>query len=152
MSRYSIVLADDHPLIRQGLRRIIDGCDDLKVVGEAGGGLELLELLNAVIPDIVILDISMSNLSGIEAVREIRTKYPEIKSLILSMHREYLHQALSAGADGYLLKEDAERYLFSAIEDIRKGKTFLSPSLREEMILDRTSLYEARGRSAKKRL
>jgi DNA-binding NarL/FixJ family response regulator len=136
MSRYSILLADDHPLFRQGIRRILDESADLEVVGEAGDGLELLALMETVSPRMVILDISMPRMCGIEAINGIKMKSPEAKVLVLSMHREYLYHALSAGADGYLLKEDAGRDIFIAIDDIRQGKTYLSPRLRGELILD----------------
>ena len=105
----------------------------MRVVGEAGDGLELLEILKNIRPDMVILDISMPRLRGLEAADRIRKLYPEIKLLILSMHRskEYLRQALAAGVDGYMLKEDADQALYSAIEAIRDGKTFVSPLLDE---------------------
>jgi DNA-binding NarL/FixJ family response regulator len=108
------------------------------VIGEAGDGLELLKLLRTMTPHLVILDISMPNLRGIEAVREIRKQNPDLKVLILTMHkdRSYLHQAISAGADGYLLKEDADPDLFSAVERIRQGKIYVSPHLAEGMIED----------------
>ncbi len=128
---YRIVVADDHALVRQGLRKIIQGAEDLEVAGEAGDGLELLALLNTMTPDMIILDISMPKLKGIDVIGTIKTKHPDIKVLILSMHKEYLSKALSAGAHGYLLKEDAERDLFSAIGDIRLGKIYISPCLRE---------------------
>ena len=134
MDRYRIVLADDHVLIRQGLGGIIKGVDGLEVIGEAGDGTELLSLLSTVTPHMVLLDISMPNLRGIDVVRGIKTKYPEIKILILTMHKEYLQQALSAGADGYLLKEDADRDLFSAIENIRQGRVYISPRLTGELL------------------
>src|SRR6185369_4716914 len=108
---YRIMLADDHALFRQGLRKIIEGVADLEVAGEAGDGLELLSLLQTTLPHLVILDISMPRLRGIEAVREVKKGFPAVKVLVLTMHREYLHQALSAGAEGYLLKEDADREL-----------------------------------------
>ena len=83
----------------------------------------------------------MPNLRGIEAVREIKKKFPQVKVLVLTMHREYLHQAMAAGADGYLLKEDADRELFSAIENLRQGKTHISPSLRREMDSSKAPLF-----------
>jgi DNA-binding NarL/FixJ family response regulator len=132
MESYRIVLADDHILFQQGLRRIIDGVADLKVVGEAGDGVELLSLLQAMLPDLVVLDISMPNLRGIEAIREIRKRHPGVKLLVLTMYKEYLQQAMAAGADGYLVKEDADRELFTAIEKIRHGRTHISPRLRGE--------------------
>jgi len=131
MSGYRIVLADDHALIREGLRRLIEGDAGLEVVGEAGDGLELLAVIEELRPDLAIVDISMPNLRGVEAVRRIKSSHPEVKVLILSMYREYQHQALAAGADGYLLKEDAPRELFSAIECVRQGKIFLSTRLNQ---------------------
>ena len=131
MNSYRIVLADDHVLVREGLRRLIEDRSDLKVVGEAGDGLELLSLLEMLVPDMVIMDISMPNLRGIEAARRVKSGHPAVKVLILSMYREYQHQAVTAGADGYLLKEDALRELFSAIDCIRNGRSFISTRLSE---------------------
>jgi DNA-binding NarL/FixJ family response regulator len=140
MSTYRIVVADDHVLFRQGLRGILGGAADLEVVGEAGDGLELLNLLNAnqLDPHLVILDISMPNLRGIDAIREIKTIHPNVKILILTMYKdkEYLFQSLAAGADGYFLKKDADTELFTAIEKIRKGKNYVSPHLSEELADD----------------
>jgi len=138
MGPYRIVLADDHVLVRQGLRRILEGMHDLEVTGEANDGLELLSLLKHLTPDLVILDIFMPNLRGIEAIHEIKKIHPEAKVLILTMHKdkEYLYLSLSAGAKGYLLKEDADKELFSAIEKIRQGKTYISPFFSEEVVDD----------------
>jgi DNA-binding NarL/FixJ family response regulator len=124
-------LADDHSLFRQGLKAVLEGTDEFKVVGEAGDGLELIDLLNQVNPHLIVLDISMPNLRGIEAIPEIKKKHPEVKILVVTMHndKEYLYQAISRGADGYFLKKDAGTELFSAIERIRKGKVYISPSL-----------------------
>ena len=142
MGGYRIMLADDHPLFRQGLKKIIEGVADLEVAGEAGDGLELLSLLEMESPMMVILDISMPKLRGIEAIREVKKSYPAVKVLVLTMHREYLHQALSAGAEGYLLKEDADRELFSAIDKIRQGRSYVSPRLREELAEDEVPVPE----------
>ena len=138
MFPYRIVLADDHVLLRQGLRRILEGAGDLEVIGEASDGLELLALLRLLKPHMVILDISMPKLRGLEAIHEIKMIHPDINVLILTMHKdkEYLYLALSAGAKGYLLKEDADRELFSAIEKIREGKTYLSPYFSEQWASD----------------
>ena len=136
MAPYHLVLADDHVLFRQGLERILEKKGDLEVVGEAGDGLELLNLLKKLTPHMIILDISMPNLRGLEAIHEIKGIYPEMKILILTMHKdkEYLHQAMSAGADGYLLKEDADTELFSAIEMVRLGKIYVSPHLANDLV------------------
>jgi DNA-binding NarL/FixJ family response regulator len=137
MGNYHVVVADDHALFRRGLKGLIDEVADLEVVGEAGDGLELLKLLksNNQAPHLVILDISMPNLRGIEAIREIRTIHPQAKILIVTMHqdKEYLYQALTAGADGYFLKKDADTELFAAIEKIRKGRIYVSPHLSEKL-------------------
>jgi DNA-binding NarL/FixJ family response regulator len=132
---FKILLADDHVMFRRGIRSLIQGMDDVEVVGEASDGLELLGLLREVQPHLVIMDISMPNLRGLEATREIKIMNPGIKVLILSMHkdREYLYHALTAGAEGYLLKEDADVELISAIETLRLGGTFISPLLSAQM-------------------
>ena len=89
MGGYRIVLADDHALFRQGLGKIIEGVADLEVAGEAGDGLELLSLLETILAHLVILDLSMPRLRGIEAVREVKKRYPAVKVLVLTMYREY---------------------------------------------------------------
>ncbi len=131
---YSIILADDHVLVRHGLRRILEERDNLEIAGEVGDGLELLNLLNKANPDLIILDLSMPNLRGIEAIPEIRHIRPNAKVLMLTMHKEeeYLYQAISAGANGYLLKDDAEKELFLAIEHIQSGKIYISPGLADQ--------------------
>jgi DNA-binding NarL/FixJ family response regulator len=133
-----MIIADDHTMFREGLKRILMERKDIEVIGEVGCGLELLKLLNQMTPDMILLDISMPNLRGIEATREIRTIQPNVKVLILTMHdnKEYLHQTITAGADGYLLKDDANKDLFSAIERIRDGKNYISPRLSEELTTD----------------
>jgi DNA-binding NarL/FixJ family response regulator len=135
---YRILLADDHAILRHGLRKTLEHVGGLEVIGEAGDGLELLTLVNRLRPQMVILDISMPKLRGIEAVREIKKAQPYTKVLILTMHkeREYLYHGISAGAEGYLLKEDSAAELFSAIERVRKGKIYVSPSLSEGLTED----------------
>jgi len=128
---YEILLVDDHPLVRGGIRRIIEERAELKVVGELDDGLELLEFLKGSVPQLVILDVSMPHLGGIEATRLIKASYPELKVLILTLHnrREYVDQARRAGAEGYLLKEEVDKELHSAIATLRRGGTYLSPLL-----------------------
>jgi DNA-binding NarL/FixJ family response regulator len=135
VSPFKILLADDHVMFRRGVRRIIQGIENVEVVGEASDGLELLRLLKDLDPNLVIMDISMPNLRGLEATREIKSIDPRVKVLILTMHkdREYLYHALTAGAEGYLLKEDADGELISAIETLRKGGTFISSLLSAQM-------------------
>ena len=128
---YEILLVDDHALVRQGIRRIIEEKPDLRVVGELRDGLELMDALNKQKPQMVILDVSMPHLGGIEATRLIKASHPDIKVLILTLHnrREYVDQARLAGAEGYLLKDEVDKELLSAIETLRQGSTYLSPLL-----------------------
>ena len=146
MAPYQIVLADDHKMFRQGVKMIIDETDDLKVIGEADDGLELLELLKQLSPQMVILDISMPKMRGVEATREIKIIDPGMKILILTMHRnkELLYHCFSAGAEGYLLKEDTDTELFSAIATIRKGRSYVSPILSLDLADDLTRIYSGR--------
>jgi DNA-binding NarL/FixJ family response regulator len=138
VNSYRIIIADDHALFRQGLRRILEEIPEAEVIGEAKDGLELLNLLRELTPQVIILDISMPHLRGLEAIHDIKTNHPKAKVLILTMHKDkdYLYQALSGGADGYLLKEDADDELFLAIEKIREGKIYISPHLSDSMAED----------------
>jgi len=131
MSMYKIILADDHALMREGIRNLIDQADGLQVIAETGDGTELLNLLKRMTPDMVILDISMPGMRGIEAAREIHCLYPKVNILILSMHKrqEFLSMALAAGASGYVLKEDTGEELLHAIDQVRHGRTYLSAKL-----------------------
>ena len=142
MTPYTIILADDHVLFRQGVKKIIEEVDSFKVVGEANDGLELLELMKKSSPDLVILDISMPNLRGLEAAREIKALYPRVKILLLTMHkkRDFLQEGVEADVDGFLVKEDADTELLQAVEAIRRGQKFFSPLLSEKLAdLVRTS-------------
>lgn len=142
MNPYAIVLADDHAMFREGIRRIIERIEDVAITGEVNDGLELLELLKASCPDLIILDISMPNLRGLEAIREIKKSYPQIKIIVLTMHKkkEFILQALRDGADGYLLKEDASGELIRAVQAVRNGGKFLSHLL--SSVLTRLALEE----------
>jgi len=131
MTAYRIMLADDHALFRSGVKRILEEIPDVEVVGEAADGMQLLALLKDVATDLVILDISMPKLRGLEIIHDIKNLYPETQVLMLTMHKnpEYLSHALGAGAVGFLLKEDADPELIEAIDTIRRGKTYLSPAV-----------------------
>jgi DNA-binding NarL/FixJ family response regulator len=133
---YKIILAEDHVLVREGIKKIIEAFPGLQVVGEVGDGPDLLKLLKKMPVDMVILDISMPSLPGIEATREIKRAYPSVKVLILTMHKkkDYLHNAIASGVDGYLLKEDAPRELLNAVEKIRQGMIYVSPLLAGELV------------------
>jgi DNA-binding NarL/FixJ family response regulator len=131
MARYFIVLAEDHQEFRRLLRQEVERGDDLQVIGEAGDGQELLELLEEVNPDLVILDISMPNLGGLEAAQRLKQSHPQVKVLFLSMHKKkaFVQQAQTLGAAGYVLKEEMDQSLLPAICQIRAGKTYISPIL-----------------------
>ena len=131
MIPYRIVLADNHALLRQGLKRILREKPEIEVIGEAGDGTELLNLLSLskLAPHMVILDPSMPDLRGIEAIRKVKSAHPDVKILILSMYKdkEYLSRAISNGAEGYLLKEAVDKELLPAIEMIMQGGVYVSP-------------------------
>jgi DNA-binding NarL/FixJ family response regulator len=129
MKSYRIILADDHVLMRQGIKEIISHGESLEVIGEVGDGRALIKLVNQKQPDMIIMDISMPKLRGIEATTEIKSLYPEIKILVLTMHKdpEFLFHSFSAGVDGFLLKEDTNTELFAAINTIRRNRSYVSP-------------------------
>lgn len=135
LSPVKIILADDHVLFREVIKESIQKVPDLEVIGEVSDGLELLDLLKTSTPDMIILDIAMPNLQGIEAANEIKKLYPEIKILILTMHKssEHVYRAISAGVDGYLLKENAYADLISAIETIKEGKKYISSLISQQV-------------------
>jgi DNA-binding NarL/FixJ family response regulator len=144
---YFVVLADDHAMFRQGVRRILEELPGVQIVGEAQDGLQLLDLLKTTKPHLVILDISMPHLRGVEAAREIKTLHPRTKILMLTMHKEseYLYFAMKAGVDGFLLKEDADSELVLALEAIRQGKMYISPLLSEQLPDLLAQQYRRRG-------
>lgn len=140
---YRIVLADDHVLIRHGIRIILSSDENLEVVGEVSNGDELLDILKDGAADLLILDISMPKVSGIELTEILKKRYPALKILVLTMHKNirFLRRAISAGADGYLVKSDTEQEIMSAIQKIRAGKTYISPCLENEFAEDMLNSY-----------
>lgn len=127
----TILLADDHAILRQGLRRILEGYPEFSVVAEAASGLQAVELAREHQPDVAIVDIGMAGLNGIEATAQIRRRAPRTAVLILSMHNDerYISRALRAGACGYLLKDSVEEDLVQAIQAARQGRQFFSPQV-----------------------
>jgi DNA-binding NarL/FixJ family response regulator len=134
IKEYDIILADDHALMREGIKNLINATKGIQVIGEVSDGMDLLKLMKKTKPDMVILDISMPGQRGIEAAKEIRDRYPEVDILFLTMHKssEFLSMALEVGAKGYLLKEDTGHQLLQAIQEIRNGRSYLSPKLSQE--------------------
>ena len=138
MTPIRILLADDHTVMRNGLRLLLERQPNLSVVGEASDGRETVRLAEQLSPNVVVLDIAMPNLNGIEAARQIGTANPDIAIVILSMHSDesYVIRALKAGARAYLLKDSAEGDLISAIHAITDGKSFFSPAISRILVED----------------
>ena len=134
----SVMLADDHAVVRDGLRALLEGGNDLQVVGVAGNGREAVAEALRLRPDIVIMDIAMPELDGVEATRRIVERSPETRVLILSMYlsAEHIYRALQAGAQGYVLKESAGEEVVDAIRALRAGKRYLSHRITETVIDD----------------
>lgn len=136
--RIRILLADDHTVLRSGLRALLSAQADLEVAGEAADGAEALRLAHTIKPDVVVMDIGMPGVSGIDATARMRRELPSTKVLILSMHDDqgYLRQALRAGASGYVLKKAADTELLAAIRAAARGEIFLDPSLAKGLVED----------------
>ena len=131
-ARVRIVVADDHALVREGIRRVLDEEPGFEVVAEAADGREALARVQELGPDVVVLDISMPGLSGLDVARRLREEHPEVRALILSMHddTEYVLRAVRAGAAGYLLKDDAgPQLLRQAVRAVHAGDSFFSPAV-----------------------
>lgn len=142
-----VLIADDHGIVRSGLRILLESLGDIDVVAEAADGVEARNLAIEHRPDLAILDIKMPEMNGLQATREIREQAPEVAVLILSMHDEdrYLFEALKAGASGYVLKRAADTDLMHAIEAVRRGEPFLTPEAQQALIKDVLGEGEARN-------
>lgn len=132
------ILADDHLLVRAGLRKLLESLPDMEVLGEADNGLQLLELALAHTPDLVLTDISMPGLNGLEATARLSKVLPSVRILILSMHlnEDYIRQALVNGAAGYILKDSAPRDFDVAIRTVMRGETYLGPEVSKGVMTD----------------
>jgi DNA-binding NarL/FixJ family response regulator len=133
-----VLLADDHALVRAGIRALLEKIPNVEVVGEAGTGREALELARSKLPNIVLMDIAMTELGGLEALPRIMKDFPSVKVIILSAHasEEYVIRALREGASGYMLKDSATTELELAIHSVIQGKIYLSPSISRTVIDD----------------
>ena len=138
MKRIRILLADDHALVRQGFRMILGAQPDMEIVGEAGNGREALELAEKLTPDIVVMDVAMPELNGIEATRRLFAANPHIRVIALSMHKDsvYVREILRAGARGYLLKDSGADDLVKAIRAVAGGESYLSPAVSNAVLDD----------------
>ena len=148
-AKIRVLLADDHTILRAGLRMMLNAQPDIEVTGEASDGRQTISEAQRLQPDVILMDITMPECNGIEATRQIRRLLPEIRVLALTMHEneEYLFQMLRAGAAGYILKEAADTELISAIRVVSSGRFYLSPSAQSMMVGD----YLQRVRSGEER-
>lgn len=133
-----ILLADDHALVRQGLRFILEAQDDMEIVGQAGNGNEAVEMAEKLKPDVVIMDVAMPGLNGVEATRRLSGSLPRTRVLALSMHKDsvYVREILRAGARGYLLKDSGDADLIAAVRAVAKGEGYISPAVSDAVLSD----------------
>ena len=136
MGRITVVLADDHRVVHEGLRSLIEAEPDLAVIGEASDGLEAVRLTEKLQPNLLLVDLAMPSLSGLEVTRQIRKRFPHIQVIILSMHANeaYVAEALRSGAGGYILKESSVTDVIKGIREVIAGRRFLSLSLSQKSI------------------
>lgn len=135
MRKIRVVLADDHTVVRQGLRALLAAEEDIEIVGEAENGRQALQLVKKLLPDVVVMDIAMPVLNGVEATRQITRYVPSVKVLVLSTYSndEYVEQLTEAGAAGYLVKQTAANDLLKAIREAFKGNAFFSPAIAKRL-------------------
>ena len=138
MKRIRILLADDHAVVRQGFKMILDAQADMEIVGEAGNGRQAVELAEQLRPDVVVMDVSMPELNGIEATRRLASSVPRARVVALSMHKDsvYVREILRAGARGYLLKDSGAADLVAAIRAVASGESYLSPAVSNAVLDD----------------
>jgi DNA-binding NarL/FixJ family response regulator len=149
MSQIRIVLADDHEVVREGTRRMLEREPDITVVGEAADGAEAVRMAGERLPDVVVLDVRMPVLSGIEATRQIKQAYPQIHVLVFTAHDDdrYVFPLLDAGASGYVLKTAGQRDLVKAIRDVQRGEMALHPAVARRVVqrLTQHARFQSQG-------
>ena len=151
MEKIRVVLADDHTVVRQGFRSLLEQDKSIDVVGEAENGRDAVLMVKKYLPDVVVLDISMPILNGVQATRQIRKFNPKIKILILSMYKdeEYVREVFQAGAAGDVLKQTTGTDLIRAIKEVSRGNAYLSPSIAKQLVYDYREIVKG-GKSARK--
>lgn len=139
-----IVIAEDHTILREGLRALLSSNPDFEVIGEAEDGLDAIRCVEKLMPDLVLMDLTMPRMNGMEVIKEIKRRCPEVKIIVLTVHRteEYVFASLHAGADGYVLKDATSDELLLAIGNVLKGKSYLSPTISRGVI---TGYVEGKG-------
>jgi len=147
MKRIRVLIADDHGIVRKGLKLQLEQNGSFEVIGEACEGREAVRMAEELSPDVVIMDVAMPNLNGIQATNQLVKKNPQIGVIILSMHSDetYLTRALAAGAKGYLLKENADVDLDDAVISVARGKPFFSPAIANTLLEDYMRQLQQRG-------
>ena len=150
MKTVRILLVEDHTLVRAGIRALLQELGNVEVVAETGDGNDALRLVAKELPDIVLMDIAMPGLNGIEAAGRIKKEYPQVKVIILSMHanEEYVLQSLRDGASGYLLKDAGPVELELAIASVMRGDTYLSPSISKQVIADYIARFDRKPKES----
>ncbi|MDQ7849574.1 MAG: response regulator transcription factor [Armatimonadota bacterium] len=145
MAKIRVVIADDHAVVREGVKMILSREPDIEIVGEAGNGREALDLVAKTRPHVVVMDISMPEMGGVEATRRVKEAYPKVNVLALTMHEDesYVFQLLKAGASGYVLKRGAAQDLVQAIRSAARGEAFLYPSVARSVLADYLKRVEA---------
>jgi two-component system response regulator NreC len=149
MAKLRIFLADDHAVLREGLRMLVDSQADMECVGEASDGREAVRAVSELLPDVAVLDVSMPELNGLQAAQKIKQCCPQVKVLTLTRHTDdgYLQQLLKAGVNGYVLKQSASNVLLSAIRAAAAGQTFLDPAITEKVVGSYVAKSAGRGQS-----
>ncbi|MGD2155392.1 MAG: response regulator transcription factor [Anaerolineales bacterium] len=139
-----VLIADDHTIVRSGIRLLMESQADIEVVGEALNGEEAVKMVSDLQPDVVLMDISMPNLDGMEATRRIVEQWSQVKVLVLTMHRaeEYFFEMLKAGASGYILKAAETSELINAVRVVARGEIYLYPSMAQKLVKDYLNLVE----------
>jgi len=133
-----VLMADDHTIVRAGVRLLVEAEPDMEVVGEALNGIEACTLTESLRPDVILMDIAMPDMNGLEATRQIKGRFPEVQVLVLTMHRsdDYFFEVLKAGASGYVLKAAETNELIGAIRAVARGEVFLYPTVARQLLQD----------------
>jgi DNA-binding NarL/FixJ family response regulator len=136
MKGIRVVIAEDHKILREGLRALLSGGDTIQIVAEAQDGIEAIRCVEKHKPDLLLLDLSMPRMGGISVIKDIKSRFPEIKILALTIHEseDYILESFRAGANGYCLKDSSHKELVNAIENVLDGKTYLSPGVSEKVL------------------
>lgn len=148
MSAIKVLIVDDHNLVREGLKAVFDQGDEVDIVGEAGSGEEALEMVDKVKPDVILMDISMPGMNGIQATKLIREKHPEARIVMLTMldQEGYVYEAVKAGATGYMLKNTSSDDLVHAIQTVYEGKALLHPDATAQLLKEFVSLADNKAK------